>query len=50
MFEPEVFCKETYCIEEITCEIVRTFRRPYNDPAPGELCPPFPPRYAPTDN
>jgi len=28
MFEPEVFQKEIYCIEESNCEIVVTFRRP----------------------
>jgi len=27
MFEPEVFRKQTYCIEESTCDIVGTFRR-----------------------
>ena len=28
MFEPEVFPKQIYCIEEGTCDIVGTFRRP----------------------
>jgi len=28
MFEPEVFLKQVYCIEESTCDIVGTFRRP----------------------
>ena len=28
MFETEVFRKQMYCIEESTCDIVRTFRRP----------------------
>ena len=28
MFEPEVFWKQMYCIEESTCDIVGTFRRP----------------------
>jgi len=28
MFEPEVFRKQMYCIEESTCDIVGTFRRP----------------------
>jgi len=27
MFEPEVFRKQMYCIEESTCDIVGTFRR-----------------------
>jgi len=27
-FEPEVFRKQIYCIEESTCDIVGTFRRP----------------------
>jgi len=51
------------CIEESTCDIVGTFRRspqtfgapaviwrPHSDSAPGELCSPYPPRYAPVDN
>jgi len=45
MFEPEVIRKEIYCIEESTCEIGKTFRRPQlrfgasrSDSAPGELC------------
>jgi len=28
MFEPEVFRKQMYCIEESTCDIVVTFLRP----------------------
>jgi len=28
MFEPEVFRKQMYCVEESTCDIVGTFRRP----------------------
>ena len=28
MFEPEVFREQIYCIEESTCDIVGTFRRP----------------------
>ena len=28
MFEPEVFRKQIYCIEESSCDIVGTFRRP----------------------
>jgi len=47
MFEPEFFRKQMCCIEESTCDIVRTFWRPRSDSAPGELCPPCPPRYAP---
>jgi len=47
MFEPEVFRKQMYCIEESTCNIVGTFRRPRSDSAPGELCPACPLRYAP---
>jgi len=53
MFELELFRKQIYCIEENTCDSFGTFRRPYNDSAPhvdsapGELRPPFPPRYAP---
>ena len=39
--------EEMYCIEESICDIVGTFRCPHSDLAPRELCPPFPPRYAP---
>ena len=28
MFEPEVFRKQKYCIEESTCDIVGSFRYP----------------------
>jgi len=28
MFEPEVFRKQMNCMEESTCDIVGTFRRP----------------------
>jgi len=34
MFEPEVFRKQMHCIEESTCDIVATFRRPYSHLAP----------------
>jgi len=44
MFEPEIFLKQMYCIEESTCNIFETFQRPHSDLAPGKL---FPPRYAP---
>jgi len=54
MFEPEVFRKYMYCIEDSTCDIVVTFRRPpqsFGAPrsysAHGELCPPYPLSYAP---
>jgi len=46
MFEPEVFRKQIYCIEESACDTVETFQRlaqwfgvPCTDSAPGELCP-----------
>jgi len=42
MFEPEVFRKQIYCIEESTCDIVGTFRLPHSDSVPGELCQPCP--------
>jgi len=32
MFESEVFRKQLSCIEESTCDIVGTFRRPGNCP------------------
>jgi len=35
MLEPELFRKQ---IEESTCDICGTFRRPCSDSAPGELC------------
>jgi len=47
MLEPEVFWKQTYCVEESTCDIVGTFRRPHSDSVLEELCPRFPLRYAP---
>jgi len=34
MFEPELFLKQIYCIEENTCDNVETFRRPRSDSAP----------------
>jgi len=34
MFEPEVFRKQMYSIEESTCDIVGTFRLPLSDSAP----------------
>jgi len=46
MFEPEVFRKQVYCIEESTCDIVRTFRLPPQLFGARGIMPPFPPRYA----
>jgi len=46
MFEPEVFRKQMYCIEEITCDIIGTFRRLGN----GNCATLAPPRYAPAPN
>jgi len=56
MFEPVVFRKQIYCIEESTCDIVGTFGRPCSPSVPpaeirlpcsdspsGELCPLAPP-------
>jgi len=40
MFEPELFRKQIYCVEESTSDIVGAFRRLRSDLAPGELCPP----------
>jgi len=39
MFEPEIFRKQKYCIEESTCDIVGTFRCTRSHSAPGELLP-----------
>jgi len=57
MFEPEIFRKEIYCIEESTCEIVRTFERRsrYLAPTavirrPGNYAPLQIRRYAPEHN
>jgi len=65
MFEPDLFRRKIYCIEESrpTCDIFGTFRRtrsdsapsvvirrPHCGSAPGELCPPSPPRYTPAVN
>jgi len=46
MFAPEDFRKQMYRIEESTCDIVRTFRRPHSDSAPGD-CAPHPPSLRP---
>ena len=52
MFEPEIFRKHMYCIEESTCEW-RLFGAPCCQSAPPAViprlgnCAPFPPRYAP---
>jgi len=43
VFEPWVFRKQMYCIEESTCDTVGAFRRSHSDSSSGELCPP---RYA----
>jgi len=37
MFESKVFWKQMYCIEERTCDIVETFRRPHSDSAPKNV-------------
>jgi len=37
MFEPEVFGKQIYCIEENTCDIVGAFGTPRSDSAVEEL-------------
>jgi len=42
MFEAELFPMQICWIEESTCDIVGTFRRPRSELAPGELCPPCP--------
>jgi len=46
--EFEVFCKQMYCIEESTCDLVGTFRCPYSDSAPVELYPPWTPFAGPS--
>jgi len=46
MFEFEAFRKQMYSLEENTCDIVGSFRRPptvtRSDSAPGESCTPCP--------
>jgi len=37
MFEPEVFRKQIYCIEESTRDNIATFRHSRSDSVPGEL-------------
>jgi len=62
MLEPEVFRKQTYCIEESASVLVTllglfsatrsysapltVIRRPHNEPGCGEFCPPCPPCHA----
>ena len=60
-FEPEVFRKQMYCVEECTCDIVGIFWLPGNHSTPPQyfsaprvirrlgICAPFPLRYAPAD-
>ena len=36
IFESEVFRRQMYCIEEFTCDIVGTFRRPRSQSAPPQ--------------
>jgi len=48
MFEPKVFRKNTYCIEESTCDFVGTFRRLSQSFGARDIVPPCPdPRYDP---
>jgi len=54
MFEPEVIRKHMHCIEESTCDIVVTFRRPpqsfaapRSDSVAEGLCPLCPPFVTP---
>jgi len=41
MFEPEVFRKQMYCVEESTCDIVGPFRRPTQSFGAREIVPPL---------
>ena len=47
MFEPELFQKQIYSIEESTCDIAGTFRCPRVIWRPGHCTPPFPPSLCP---
>jgi len=40
MFEPELFRKQMYCIDESTCDVLGTFRSPSRDGARVILAPP----------
>jgi len=46
VFQPEVFRKHMYCIEESTCNILGAFGAPCIDSAPGNCSPLTPPCYA----
>jgi len=48
MFEPEVFPKQMYCIEEVLVTLLGLFGASRSASAPWELC--LPPRYAPGFN
>jgi len=51
MFDPDVFRKQIHCVEESTCNIVVTFRRPPQwFGAHGIVSPLPPPRYAPVSS
>jgi len=45
--EPELFQKQIYCIEEITCDVVGTFRRPPQWIGARSIVPPLPPSLRP---
>jgi len=48
MFEPEVFQKQMYCIEESRLLVkLLGLWRPHSDSAPGEMCPPCSPSFCP---
>jgi len=60
IFEPEVFRKQMYCIEECTCDIIGIFWRPRSHSPPRSIqrprvirrpgnCAPLPLCYAPAD-
>jgi len=48
MFEPEVFRKQMYCIEESIVALLRVFGA-HIDSVPGESCLPRPPVVMPLD-
>jgi len=39
MFGPEVFRKQMYCVEEVNCDIVGSFRLPHCDSSQGGFHP-----------
>jgi len=50
MFEPEVFGSKCTVLRKVLVTLLGLFGAPHSDSAPGELCSPYLPRYAPVYN